>query len=212
MKWTAITLLVTLTAACSSGTPTSPSAGGATPGPRQTLLPEMTAPLTGTVFSASGAPIPNATVRVLDGLSAGSSVTSDANGQYRFERLPRANANFAATAALHVEDRRGVHVDGGNVLDFVLDPTPLFTRSGTGNDVFDLPGTVSRVRVNARWSGSGTATFTVRIASRTVVNENLRTAGSYEGVHLGREAGGGVVEILNAANIAWTFTEVRQPQ
>ena len=211
MKWTALTLLALLATACSSSNPTSPSGGGTAPGPRQTLLPEMTAPLTGTVLSASGSPVANATVRVLDGLSAGATATSDANGQYRFDRLPRANANFSASAPNYIEDRRGTHVDGTNVLDFSLEPTPLFTRSGAGNDVFDLPATVTRVRVNGRWTGTGTATFTVRIAGRTVVNENLRTAGTYEGVHLGRESGGGVVEVLNAANITWTFTEVRQP-
>jgi hypothetical protein len=205
-KLIATAVLALVAAACSDGAPTGPSTEG--PGPRQTLLPEMTATLSGTVLSASGVPIEGATVRVLDGLSVGTAVTTDAAGQYRFERLPRTNTNFSATAANHVEDRRGVRVDGSATLDFMLEPTPLFTRSGTGNDVFDLPPSITRVRIQGRWNGTGTSTFTVRIAGRTAVNENLRTI-NYEGVHLAAANGGGVVEVANAANIAWTVTEVR---
>ena len=209
MKRTLITVLAVVAISCSDGTLTSPSPGGPTAGPRQTLLPDMVAPLSGTVSSATGVPIAGATVRVLDGLSAGTSVTSDTNGQYRFERLPRANANLSATAVNYIEDRRGVHVDGSSALNFTLEPTPLFIRSGTGSNVFDLPATVTRVRVSGRWSGTGSATFTVRIAGRTIVNENLRTAVTYEAVHPAGANGGGVVEVVNAPNVAWTVTEVR---
>jgi hypothetical protein len=169
----------------------------------------MVAGLSGTVSSASGAPIAGATVRVLDGLNAGATATTDAGGLYRFTSLPRANANFSATAVNHLEDRRGVNVDGSNALDFTLEPTPLFTRSGGGNDRFDLPATVTQVRVNGRWTGSGSATFTVRIAARTIVNVNLRTAGAYEGVHPAATNGGGALEIINSPNATWTITEVR---
>jgi hypothetical protein len=203
-----IAVLAIVTVSCSDGTPTSPSAGAAA-GPRQTLLPEMTAPMAGTVFSTTGTSIAGATVRVLDGLSAGATATSDADGRYRFERLPRADTNFSATAVNHIEDRRGVRIDGSNPLDFILEPTPVFTRTGTGNVVFDLPRTVTRVRLNGRWSGSGSATFTVRIAGRTIVNENLRTPVTYEGVHLAAPNGGGVAEVINSPNISWAFTEVR---
>ena len=209
MKYTWIAVLAALTISCSDGTPTSPSAAGVTPGPRQTLLPEMLAPLTGIVSSAAGTPIANATVRVLDGFHAGVTATTDGNGQYRFERLPRANANFSATAVNYIEDRRGTYVDGSNALNFTLDPTPLFTRSGMGNDSFELPATVTRVRVNGQWSGNGSATFNVRIAGRTAVNQNIRTARTYEGEHAAATRGGGLVEILNSPNVSWTITEVR---
>lgn len=206
MKRVLVTVLAIITIACSDQMPTSPSPATSV-GPRQTLLPDMVAPLAGTVVSASGAPVVGATVRVLDGLSAGTTVTTDANGQYRFERLPRTNANFSVTAVNYIENRRGVSVDGSNTLDFTLDPTPLFVRSGTGSETFDLPGTVTRVRVNGQWSGSGSSTFTVRIAGRTVINQTIRTP--YEAVHSAAANGGGTVEIVNAANTTWTVTEVR---
>jgi hypothetical protein len=75
--------------------------------------------------------------------------------------------------------------------------------------MFDLPGTVTRVRVNGRWSGRGSATFTARIAGRTIVNENLRTAVTYEGEHPAAANGGGIAAVVNSPNVAWTFTEVR---
>jgi len=209
MKRTLVTVLAIVAISCSDGTPTSPSPGGATAGPRQTLLPEMVAPLNGAVFSTTGAPVAGATVRVLDGLNAGTTVTSDANGQYRFERLPRADTNLSATAVNYIEDRRGVHVNGSDMLNFALEPTPLFTRSGTGNDTFTLPGTVTRMHISGRWSGTGSPTFTVRLAGRAIVNENLRTTTTYEGVHPAAANGGGIVDVLNSPNVAWTLTEVR---
>jgi len=209
MKRTLITLLAIVTISCSDETPTSPSTDGATAGPRQTLLPEMVAPLTGGVFSTTGAPIAGATVLVLDGLSSGTTVTSDANGQYRFERLPRANTNLSATAVNYIEDRRGVHINGSDVLNFTLDPTPLFTRSGTGNDTFTLPETVTRMNISGRWSGSGSPTFSVRLAGRVIVNQNLRTTTTYEAVHPAAANGGGLVEVINSPSVAWTVTEVR---
>ncbi len=118
MKRTLVTLLAIVTISCSDETPTSPSTGGASAGPRQTLLPEMVAPLTGGVFSTTGVPIAGATVLVLDGLSSGTTVTSDANGRYRFERLPRANTNLSATAVNYIEDRRGVHINGSDITQF----------------------------------------------------------------------------------------------
>jgi hypothetical protein len=197
-------LLITLLAAACSDVPTTPTAAG--PGPQQTLPPDLTANLIGTVSGASGVRLAGATVVVLDGLSAGQSTTTNANGEYRFDKLPKTNANFAAAASNYIEDRRGTAVDGVNRLDFVLEPTPLFSRSGIGNDVFDLPPGITRIRVFGRWTQTGTSTFTVRVGGRAVLNENLRTIVTYEGTHL---TVGGTVEITNATNIVWTITEVR---
>jgi hypothetical protein len=41
------------------------------------------------------------------------------------------------------------------------------------------------------------------------VNENLRTTVTYEGVHPAGANGGGMIEVVNAPNVAWTVTEVR---
>jgi hypothetical protein len=85
---------------------------------------------------------------------------------------------------------------------------PLFTRSGTGNTVFDMPTTVSRIHIVGTYNGNS-SNFIVRIGGRLVVNELLGTGWSqtrYDGVHL---TSGGVVEITNSSGVAWTFEEVR---
>lgn len=80
-----------------------------------------------------------------------------------------------------------------------------FTRSGSGNFVFDMPTDVTRVRIFGRWSGNGTSNFIVHIGGRGVVNAILRNGNPYEGVHL---VTGGVVEIVSSENIVeWRFTE-----
>jgi hypothetical protein len=198
-------LFVTLLAAACTDGPTSPTITGA-PGPRQTLPPSFVADLTGTVTDIAGTRIAGARVTVLDGLGAGRTATTDSSGAYQFEDLPKANANFAAIASNYIEDVRGTSVDGTNRLDFVLEPTPLFTRSGIGNDVFDLPAGIRRIRVNGRWTQTGTSTFVVRVGGRQILSENLRTVVAYEGTHL---TVGGTVEIVNSTNISWTITEVR---
>jgi hypothetical protein len=204
VKIISVLLVTMLAVACTEG-PTSPTLTGA-PGPRQTLPPDQLADLTGTVSSASGIRIANASVTVLDGLGAGRNTTTNANGEYRFEKLPKTNANFAAVASNFIEDRRGTDVNGANRLDFVLEPTPLFSRSGVGNEVFDLPPGITRLRVNGRWNQTGTSTFQVRVGGRQILSENLRTIPVYEGTHL---TVGGTVEIINSTNIIWTITEER---
>ena len=92
------------------------------------------------------------------------------------------------------------------------DPHPaLWSHSGSGNSVFDIPLHITRVHIRGTWSGTGTSNFIVRIGGRGVVNAILRELPNrtYEGTHL-ISAGGGVAEISSSANISsWTFTEVR---
>lgn len=86
--------------------------------------------------------------------------------------------------------------------------TAPWTLSGSGNTVFDMPTTVTRVRIRGVWNGVGTSNFIVRVAGTLVVNEVLREMPNrtYEGVHAVR---GGQTEITNSSAIAWTFTEDR---
>lgn len=87
-------------------------------------------------------------------------------------------------------------------------PPPLFTLSGSGNTVFDMPTHVTRIQIRGVWSGIGFSTFVVRIGGRLIVAEVLRDMPNrtYEGIHLTM---GGVTEITDSSSIAWTFTEVR---
>ena len=83
----------------------------------------------------------------------------------------------------------------------------IFVRSGAGNQVFDLPAYITRLRIQGEWNRTQTSNFIVRIAGRVVVNEILRDAITYDGTH--QIAGGGTVEIVSSGQIAWTFTEIR---
>jgi hypothetical protein len=86
-----------------------------------------------------------------------------------------------------------------------------WTKTGSGNSVFDMPTYVSRVRITGTYTGYG-SNFIVRIAGRTVVNEILGQTSigigpQYDGTHL---TNGGTVEITNSSGVAWSFTQVRQ--
>jgi hypothetical protein len=68
--------------------------------------------------------INGASVTVIDGPNAGQSVTTNANGSYRFNALAIANMNFSANASGYLEKRAGTFVNGTNGLNFVLEPVP----------------------------------------------------------------------------------------
>lgn len=88
-------------------------------------------------------------------------------------------------------------------------PRPLFTIAGSGDNVFDMPTTVARVKVTADYPGR-TSNFIVKIAGRLVVNELIGDAWPngrhFEGTYV---TTGGVTEITNSSGVAWTFTEIR---
>jgi Bacterial Ig-like domain (group 1) len=88
-------------------------------------------------------------------------------------------------------------------------PPTLFTKSGTGNDVFDMPTSVARVRITGTFTGTS-SNFIVRIGGDLVVNVIIGTsqglATMTTGVYL---TSGGVVAITNSDGVAWSFTEVR---
>jgi len=163
--------------------------------------------LTGIVrSSANNAGIPNATVTIRDCANPGRSATTNGGGSYRIDGLTASNCNVTATAPGYTERTLGVRVDGATSLDFVLLPPP-FSRSGTGDTVFDLPTSVTRVRINATYTGFS-SNFVVKIAGRLIVNELLGRAWpstTFDGTYL---TSGGVVEITISSGVSWTFTQV----
>jgi len=84
---------------------------------------------------------------------------------------------------------------------------PLFSRSGKGNTVFDMPTYVARVHIHGVWDRTQTSNFILHIGGRSVVNEILRDSITYDGDHLTN--GGGVTDIVNSGQISWTITELR---
>jgi hypothetical protein len=91
-----------------------------------------------------------------------------------------------------------------------LPPRPIFTASGSGDTVFDMPTSVARVKITGDYP-SRSSNFIVKIGGRLVVNEILGTSSIAVGPHFEGTyvTTGGVVEITNSTGVSWTFTEVR---
>ncbi len=104
------------------------------------------------------------------------------------------------------------HTAGANQITFSgrgVRTGPLWERGGGGNTVFDMPTSISRVRIVGIYR-SNSSNFIVRVGGRLVVNELLGRAWGmerYEGIH---QVTGGVVEITNSSGVEWSFVEVRE--
>lgn len=184
---------------CGGKSPTQPSGP---PAP-------STFTLSGRVTSVTGSPISGASVRVMDGVNAGKTGTSDSGGAYSLPGLQPSGFTATASATNYISESRGVNLVSNQVVDFPLTPVPPFSRSGVGDTVFDLPSTITRIRITAVYTRAS-SNFIVKIAGRLIVNELLGTfwnQTSFSGTYL--IAGGGVVEITDSSGVAWSFTEVR---
>lgn len=187
--------------------------GDSSPASPSTAAPSAAPTLSGTIASVGGVGIANATVTFLDGQNLGRTATSNASGAYSFQSLAAGNGNLAARAGGYIEDRRGISLAAGpNTLSFTLQPAPLFSVRGTGNNVFEVPSYVTRVRITGSYSGS-CQNFVMRIGGRLIVNEILGTCSvasgrSYDGTHQ-LQTPGGTGETTSSTNINWTVTEVR---
>jgi len=83
----------------------------------------------------------------------------------------------------------------------------LWSRSGEGDSVFDMPTYVSRVRVIGTYTGYS-SNFIVYVGGSLLVNELLGTGWgttTYDGTLL---TTGGVVEIKYSSGVSWSFTQV----
>jgi hypothetical protein len=88
-------------------------------------------------------------------------------------------------------------------------PAGLFTKSGSGDTVFDIPTRVTRIRIQGTYSGTSSH-FYVDIAGKSVVIESIGTSHSpvaLDGTYL--LTGGGIVEITSSSGVSWTFTGVQ---
>ena len=91
-------------------------------------------------------------------------------------------------------------------------PTSLWSHSGSGHSVFDIPPHVTRIHIRATLNGDEAANFFVDIDGDSILITTLEPSSPiHEGTYLIPSGGGGVVEItgLFGDRISWTFTEVR---
>lgn len=196
-------LLSVALVACGKDSPTAPTSPPTTPPPSSS-----TYTVSGAVRGAdTNGGIAGATVQIGDGPNAGKSTTTDGSGRYSLAGLVSSGFTMSVTAANYLGATRGVTLTASRDESFRLLPAQPWTRSGTGNTVFDMPSYFTRVRIQGRWLQRDTSNFIVHIGGHFVVNEILRTTITYDGIHL--TEGGGVTEIVDSAAIAWTFTEIR---
>ena len=85
----------------------------------------------------------------------------------------------------------------------------MFTKSGSGDTVFDIPARVTRIRVSGTFTGA-TSNFIVKVAGSNIVNVIIGTSknpAGFEGTYV--LVGGGTVEITSSTGVSWIFTEVQ---
>jgi hypothetical protein len=89
-------------------------------------------------------------------------------------------------------------------------PTPLYQLNGNGNQVFDVPRSVSRLRVIADYAGS-CQNFIMHIGGRSIANEILGSCAVAIGRHYEATVNttGGAGETVNSSGVSWQITELR---
>lgn len=206
-----VALACSIAVGCGGGldNPSKASPTTTTVPPTQTLYT-----ITGTVSSAASGPLGNATVQIVDGRKAGQTANTDGSGRYTLSGLTFAGFTFTASAPGHASVSHGSNFTSGVTTatsNFTLLPSALFSRSGVGDNVFDVPTYITRVRVTASYSGSS-QNFILYIAGRLLVNVILGTCTSvcdgrtFDGTYV---AAGGLGQIVSSTGVAWTVTEVR---
>lgn len=120
---------------------------------------------------------------------------------------------FAPTAVINCSGNVTVNSDAtGGIISIAisasgtLDGLPLFVKNGRGNQVFDMPTYIRRVRIQGTWDRTSNSNFIVWVGGNLIVNEILRQSITYDGTHA---VTGGEVRIEDSNQITWTITELR---
>ena len=135
------------------------------------------------------------------------SVTAGGSQQVSITFTPTAEkfySNVLTVTADQTSGNNAINVSGTG-----YNPNPIYTKTGTGDNVFDIPSYVTRVKITGDYSGNS-SNFIVYIAGKLVVNELVgRGWGQthFEGTYL--IAGGGVAQVQLSSGVSWTVTEVR---
>ena len=141
--------------------------------------------------------------------TAGASATIQPGGSQAITVTftPLAVQSYSGTITVNGDQTSGI-----NTIAFsgagTLEGLPIFTRSGEGDTVFDMPTHVRRVRIVGTFAGNS-SNFIVHIGGQHLVNELLGTfwgPTTYDGI---LATTGGVVEITSSSGVSWSFTEVR---
>lgn len=198
--------LLTLIAlpSCDGNTPSAPS----NPPPPQA---PVTYSINATVQTIGGRGIADAVLLILEGHGAGQTFTASSNGTITLTDAQGTIKIQATSPGCATRTRTVTAPSTSGQTKSVIFPLPTpgqtrWSRSGAGNTVFDMPRCIDRVHIDGTWNGTGTSDFIVYIDGDQVVNEDLSSRGVYSATHL---TTGGIVEIVDSADISWMFTEVQ---
>lgn len=200
MRRTVLLFALVLSSACGSS--------NSTPSPSPTPPTPTTYTLSGHVVDTNNTPLGGATVQVIDGPNAGKSANTDGSGNYTLSSLTQGGFTARARKQYYNEFAKPVTLTSNQNLDFSLSYIPPWSISGQSDNVFDMPRTVSRVKITGDYT-KNSSNFVVYIDGDLIVNELLGTGWSqthFEGTYL---TGGGVVQIELSSGVRWSFTEVR---
>jgi hypothetical protein len=216
----AVLALALIATACGSSSPAAPSSTAST---STTATPAPAAPaptpvattftLSGSItFQGLGTGIPSASVTILDGANAGKTVQTDPAGHYELTGLTSGGFNVSITSSGFIGVTRPVNLSANSTLSAALLPSALFTQSGVGDNVFTVPGYVTKVRIDGSYQGS-CQNFIVKAGTSLLVNIIIGTCSvadthsPFSGTYV--ITPGSQVQITSSTGIAWTFTEVR---
>jgi hypothetical protein len=226
MKRTLVTLALGLcAAACGGKSSTAPTAPTPPPTPTRIISVAGTmtfgevnfgsfADRTLTVSNTGNATLTFTSLTCSGGTGSAGFTANPTTGTIAAGASQNINVRFTPTIAQFyscVLSVVGDQTGGNNAINISgvgVNNTPLFTRSGTGDTVFDMPRTVARIRITGHYAGNS-SNFIVHIGGNHIVNELLGTFWGqvdFTGTYL---TSGGVVEILSSSGVQWTFTEVR---
>lgn len=227
MKVLVLLLALVVTACGGKKTPTAPGDNNPPPPPAATRIIALNGNMDFGAIQVNQSFTANLVIRnngtaplTITGMTGPTGYTSSfTSGTIQPNSEVTAVIRFSPTAAQAYNGTltvNGDHTSGTNTIAIsgrgTLDGLPLFSRSGTGANVFDMPTYIRRVRVTGTYTGR-CENFVIWIGGRLVVNEILGTCSvadsrNYNGTH---ELQGttGVVRVEQSTAIAWTITEVR---
>lgn len=150
-------------------------------------------------------------MEIIGGATVGRSNLTNPNGEYTLADVNLGNNTIRVTKDGYISRDLGLVLNNvTNTQNVALQTVAPWSISGTGNNVFDVPTWITRVRVVGTFSGR-CQNFVLWIRNDLVVNEILGTCSvaigpRYDGVHL---IVGGVSRTEISSGVSWSITEVR---
>lgn len=223
--------IATFAGACGSSSSTAPSTPVATATPTKIITVSgnlafgnvnigQSADRTFTIANSGNATLTFTSLSCAGGTGTAGYTASPTSGTIAPGGTTTVTVHFAPTTAGFLScvlSVVGDQTSGGaaiNISGTGVNPNPIFVQSGIGDSVFTLPSYVTRVRVDASFSGS-CQNFIVRVSTSTLSLINViigtcsvaDTRSPFTGTYAINN--GGVVTITNSTGVNWTFTELR---